>query len=150
MTRRTLARRSVNYKIVDGTGPAIVCIGDTRVVEYGAASLDPGETAHKVAELQGRLIRALDDAGYVEAADPGRVAWLEVLAILIWLSLVTAMVYGPFAAMLVDMFPARATSIPGSRHGDDTYGLRLRKTLHDSAISSSGCIEHSGVTLISR
>ena len=40
-------------------------------------------------------------------ADPARVNWTKVIAILSVLVIYVTMVYGPIAAMLVEMFPTR-------------------------------------------
>jgi len=50
---------------------------------------------------------ALDAAGYPRRADPARIRHVRVVAILFVLLAFVAMVYGPIAAMLVEMFPTR-------------------------------------------
>ena len=51
---------------------------------------------------------ALKAAGYPTKADPARIDKVMVtVAILVYLVLLVTMVYGPIAAMLVEMFPTR-------------------------------------------
>ena len=55
--------------------------------------------------------KALDEAGF--RAAPGTVNYAGAIAIVVWLSVLIGMVYGPMAAFLVEMFPAniRSTSL---------------------------------------
>ena len=50
---------------------------------------------------------ALKDAGYPTAADPAKMNKPLIVAILVLLVIYVTMVYGPIAAMLVEMFPTR-------------------------------------------
>jgi hypothetical protein len=49
----------------------------------------------------------LKAAGYPVQADPAKVDKLKVTALLFYLVLLVTMVYGPIAAMLVELFPTR-------------------------------------------
>ena len=51
--------------------------------------------------------KALAPAGYPTSADPARVDKVKVVALLALLMIYVAMVYGPIAAFLVELFPAR-------------------------------------------
>jgi len=53
------------------------------------------------------LSAALKAAGYPAKADPAKVNNIYVIAILTYLVILVTMVYGPIAAMLVEMFPTR-------------------------------------------
>lgn len=94
--QRLLSLRAVHYVQVDASGPAMVSIAGRQI------ELDLDE-----ALLRQRLDAALDAAGYPRQADPARVAHEQVVAILFVLIACVAMVYGPLAAMLVEMFPTR-------------------------------------------
>ncbi len=59
------------------------------------------------AVLTSKLTGALKAAGYPAKADPAKVDKVKVVAILTFLVLLVTMVYGPIAAMLVEMFPTR-------------------------------------------
>ncbi|WP_028603448.1 MFS transporter [Ottowia thiooxydans] len=50
---------------------------------------------------------ALKDAGYPQRADPARIDRFTIVLILVLMTAVVAMVYGPVAAYLVELFPAR-------------------------------------------
>lgn len=51
--------------------------------------------------------RALTAAGYPDRADPARVDRATIILILVLMTAVVAMVYGPVASYLVELFPAR-------------------------------------------
>jgi MFS family permease len=57
--------------------------------------------------LSSNLSAALKAAGYPAKADPARVDSVKVTIILTYLVILVTMVYGPIAAMLVEMFPTR-------------------------------------------
>ena len=54
-----------------------------------------------------RLADALKAAGYPQKADPAQLNWPMTIVILTILVIFVTMVYGPIAAMLVEMFPTR-------------------------------------------
>ena len=96
IAKRRLSERAVRYTTVAGSGPAVVSVGGERI-EIGADD----------AATRDRLDRALAEAGYPQRADPARIEHLRVVAILLLLVVFVAMVYGPIAAALVEMFPTR-------------------------------------------
>ena len=62
---------------------------------------------NKDAMLSAALAKELKDHGYPAKADPAKVDKLMVIVILTYLVILVTMVYGPIAAMLVEMFPTR-------------------------------------------
>ena len=66
-----------------------------------------GEKTAKDAALTGKLSAALKAAGYPAKADMTKFDKFTVVVILTYLVLLVTMVYGPIAAMLVEMFPTR-------------------------------------------
>lgn len=50
---------------------------------------------------------ALAASGYPKAADPARINWTIAVALLVLMMVWATMVYGPMAAFLVELFPAR-------------------------------------------
>jgi MFS family permease len=96
VVKQLLSERAVRYTMVAHDGPVSVSV-DGRTVE---ASVD-------LASTRDHLDAALDGAGYPRQADPSRVDHLRVIGILFVLIVFVAMVYGPIAAMLVEMFPTR-------------------------------------------
>ncbi len=95
IAKRRLSDRAVRYTFVAGSGAARVSVGPQRVeIDTDAAT-------------QLRLTAALDAAGYPARADPARIDHWRVVAILFLLIVFVTMVYGPIAALLVEMFPTR-------------------------------------------
>ena len=62
---------------------------------------------NKDAMLTAALAKELKDHGYPAKADPAKVDKVMVVVILTYLVILVTMVYGPIAAMLVEMFPTR-------------------------------------------
>ncbi len=96
LAKRRLSDRAVRYTLLAGSGPALVSVGTERV-----EIADDSEAARR------RLDAVLDAAGYPSRADPARIDPLRVVGILFLLIVFVAMVYGPLAALLVEMFPTR-------------------------------------------
>ncbi len=70
-----------------------------------AAKLLTAEEAAGVAEMP---VYTIDKGGaFAMVADPARVSWLMVIAVLTVLVIYVTMVYGPIAALLVELFPTR-------------------------------------------
>jgi len=61
----------------------------------------------KDAVVSARLGAALKAAGYPAKADPAKINKPLLVALLFWLMILVTMVYGPIAAMLVELFPTR-------------------------------------------
>ena len=70
----------------------------------GTGSDDAQDEEHGILDGVGA---ALAKAGYPTRADPDRIDYPMVLALLTLLVLLVTMVYGPIAAWLVELFPAR-------------------------------------------
>ena len=62
---------------------------------------------NKDAMLSAALAKELKEHGYPTKADPAKVDKVMVIIILTYLVILVTMVYGPIAAMLVEMFPTR-------------------------------------------
>ncbi|CAN7405136.1 MFS transporter [Rhizobium sp. LjRoot98] len=70
-----------------------------------AAKLLTAEEAAGVTEMP---VYTIDKGGsFSMVADPARVSWLTVIAVLTVLVIYVTMVYGPIAALLVELFPTR-------------------------------------------
>ncbi|ABF53658.1 MFS transporter [Sphingopyxis alaskensis] len=106
IAKSALARAGIPYANEDGPydGRALVRVGDEDIpvidkAQFGAA-----------------LTPALAAAGYPPKADPAAIDKPLVVAILFYLVLLVTMVYGPIAALLVELFPSRirytAMSLP--------------------------------------
>ncbi len=109
MAKRILANHSVSYQ-TDPTGTpgqATVRIGTTDITVPPAQGQAPDEARRAAASFRHAVDRALAAHGYPTQADPERIHAPLVVAILSYLMVLVAMVYGPLAAMLVEMFPTR-------------------------------------------
>ncbi|MED5618238.1 MFS transporter [Ideonella sp. BN130291] len=107
IAKQVLAGRSVSYDNQAGTGPAKIQIGDKTIEAYASKGLPPDEAKAKDAAFKKDVGAALKEAGYPEKADPNKIDKVKVVAILTLLVIYVTMVYGPIAAMLVEMFPTR-------------------------------------------
>ena len=94
VAKSTLAKAGVSYAY-EPYGEGEITIGD-RAIEVGDLS-----------SYSNRIGKALNDAGYPEKAAPDQVNRPLVVAILFLLVLYVTMVYGPIAALLVELFPTR-------------------------------------------
>ncbi len=97
-----LARSGVSYANL-AAAP-----GSPARLEVGAATIAaPEGGAEAIAAFQAEARAALTAAGYPERADPAEVNKPLVVLILFVLVLYVTMVYGPIAALLVELFPTR-------------------------------------------
>jgi len=104
-----LASASVSYENAPGAAgvPATIKIGETVIPSYSSKGLPADEAKKKDAEFKKLVANDLKAAGYPTKADPAKVDKFMVIAILTYLVLLVTMVYGPIAAMLVELFPTR-------------------------------------------
>jgi len=109
IAKQVLAGASVSYENAPGAAgsPAVIKIGDTSITSYTSKGLPADEAKKKDGEFKKAVAEALKAAGYPTKADPARIDKVMVTAILFYLVLLVTMVYGPIAAMLVEMFPTR-------------------------------------------
>ncbi|HEU4727145.1 MAG TPA: MFS transporter [Kofleriaceae bacterium] len=102
-------------------GQAVVTrIGDTEIVGWEPSKTGPSEDP--------RFRKALVDKGYTAAAQKSQINYPVTLLILVVLVVLVTMVYGPIAAFLVEMFPAkiRYTSMSLPYHlGNGWFGGML-------------------------
>ena len=118
--KSTLAKAGANYTAFTRermTGePARVRIGSRVLAAPDPWRLAEEDRAGAIAAFRADLERALADAGYPAKADPAAIDKPLVVAILFYLVLLVTMVYGPIAALLVELFPSRirytAMSLP--------------------------------------
>jgi MFS family permease len=82
---------------------------DNKAIAAATASVKAlsGEKTAKDATFSGKLSAALKAAGYPAKADMAKFDKVSVVIILTYLVILVTMVYGPIAAMLVEMFPTR-------------------------------------------
>ena len=110
IAKSLLAKAGIGYVSVDtefGTG-ARLKIGKAFVdIPNAPPTSEPQAHAEWVAAAESGVKAALARAGYPAKADPARVNKPLVVAILFLLVLYVTMVYGPIAALLVELFPSR-------------------------------------------
>jgi MFS family permease len=112
IAKRYLVQNSVSYDNVAGPAgsAAVVKIGDKTVEAPtgNVVNLKFDEASAKaIAAFKKEVADDLKLAGYPTKADPAKTNKGLVVALLFWLVLLVTMVYGPIAAMLVEMFPTR-------------------------------------------
>jgi hypothetical protein len=109
IARTQLANASVAYTNVAGEPGSVASIkvGDKVINGYDASATPKEELAAKDAAFKKELGDAIKGAGYPTKADPAQINKPMVLLLLTILVLYVTMVYGPIAAMLVEMFPTR-------------------------------------------
>lgn len=104
-----LAAASVAYSNVDAAAGTIatVKVGDTLITSYDANGLSKEEADAKGKAFSKELSDAIKAHGYPTKADPNQINYGMTLLLLFILVIYVTMVYGPIAAMLVEMFPTR-------------------------------------------
>ncbi|WP_179950586.1 MFS transporter [Aquabacterium olei] len=107
IAKQVLAANSVNYENVSGDGVAVIKVGDREIASYSSAGLSADDAKAKDAAFKKEVVQAIRDAGYPAKADPAKLNKPLVIAILTLLVIYVTAVYGPIAAMLVEMFPTR-------------------------------------------
>ncbi|MGC4365892.1 MFS transporter [Hydrogenophaga sp. R2] len=109
IAKQVLAASSVSYENEPGAAGSVATIkvGDTVITGYTSKGLQADQAKAKDAEFKKSVSEALKAAGYPAKADPAKVNKLMIIAILTYLVILVTMVYGPIAAMLVEMFPTR-------------------------------------------
>ena len=109
IAKQVLAGASVSYDNAAGEAgaPATIKIGETVIPSYTSKGLSAAEAKAKGDAFKKSVADALKTAGYPTKADMDKVDTFMVIAILTYLVILVTMVYGPVAAMLVEMFPTR-------------------------------------------
>lgn len=109
IAKSLLSQAGVSYASAHGPAGSVaqVRVGSATVESARGDGLDrPGLTALK-GEVSGRLKAALASAGYPQVADPQQTNPFALFAIILVLVVAATALYGPQAAALVEMFPAR-------------------------------------------
>ncbi|WP_233235798.1 MFS transporter [Bordetella sp. LUAb4] len=104
-----LARNSVNYKneAAPAGSVAKVRIGNDEFTSFEGAGVPTADFKAKVADMDKTLTAAIRAHGYPAKADPAQANNVMTVVLLTILVIYVTMVYGPIAAMLVEMFPTR-------------------------------------------
>ena len=145
IAKRFLVQNSVSYENVAGPAgsPAVVKIGDKAITAPTGNVVNlkfDEESVKAIAAFKKEVAEQLKAAGYPTKADPAQMNKLVMIAILAYLVLLVTMVYGPIAAMLVEMFPTRIryTSMSLPYHiGNGWFGGLLPTTAF-AIVASTG------------
>lgn len=145
IAKRYLVQNSVSYDNVAGPAgsPAVVKIGNKPITapEGNVVKLKFDEASAKsIAAFKKEVGDDLKAAGYPTKADPAKMNKLMVLVVLTYLVILVTMVYGPIAAMLVELFPTRIryTSMSLPYHiGNGWFGGLLPTTAF-AIVASTG------------
>lgn len=139
-----LAKGSVNYSGEDAAPGTVaqVKIGETVIESFEGAGLPAEEMKAKTDAFTAAMTAAVAAAGYPAKADPAQTNYVMTTLLLIYLVILVTMVYGPIAAMLVELFPTRIryTSMSLPYHiGNGWFGGFL-PTVSFAMVAASGDI----------
>jgi MFS family permease len=113
-----LAKGGISYSKVEAPAGTVaeIRIGNTVLTAPDPAKVKGDERKAAIAKFQDEARAALAKAGYPAKANPDEINTPVVIAILTYLVLLVTAVYGPIAALLVELFPTRirytAMSLP--------------------------------------
>ncbi|MBV8306367.1 MAG: MFS transporter, partial [Gammaproteobacteria bacterium] len=109
IAKAALAKAGVPYR--NEAAPvgtvALVRIGDTQVPSVEGGRMSGAEFKTATGDFSKALGGKLKEAGYPASADSAQINYPMVLLLLVILVIYVTMVYGPIAAWLVELFPAR-------------------------------------------
>jgi MFS family permease len=150
IAKRALAQSSASSETVEAAAgaPTVVKVGEKEIAVPTASKL----TEHKfdeastkaIAAFKKELGEAMKAAGYPAKADMAKANVPLVIAILFVLVLYVTMVYGPIAAMLVEMFPTRIryTSMSLPYHIGNGWFGGLLPSITFAMVAQNGNIYH--------
>ncbi|AZD47759.1 MFS transporter [Pseudomonas chlororaphis] len=109
LAKSVLAKKAIPYQNQKAEPGAVaqVRIGDKVMPSFEGTGMPAADFKARNDAFVASLGTALKDAGYPEKADPAKTNYPAVLALLTLLVVYVTMVYGPIAAWLVELFPAR-------------------------------------------
>jgi MFS family permease len=109
IAKSLLAKRAIPYENQAGEPGSVaqVRIGERVLPSFDGSSLAAADFKTQNDAFTATLGTALKEAGYPEKADPAKIHYPMVLLLLTILVIYVTMVYGPIAAWLVELFPAR-------------------------------------------
>ncbi|WP_374384952.1 MFS transporter [Dongia sp.] len=139
-----LAKGSVNYanEAAPAGTVAQVKIGETVIDSFDGHGLSADDMKAKTEAFTAAMTAAVTAAGYPAKADPAQINHVMVTLLLVYLVILVTMVYGPIAAMLVELFPTRIryTSMSLPYHiGNGWFGGFL-PTVSFAMVAASGDI----------
>ncbi|MCY1223682.1 H+ symporter family protein [compost metagenome] len=149
IVKRTLAQASASYEVVDAPAgtTATVKIGGTEIPSFNASLVPAGHSfddasKKQIASFKKQVADSMAAAGYPTKADPAQMNTIMVLVLLTILVIYVTMVYGPIAAMLVELFPTRIryTSMSLPYHIGNGWFGGLLPTISFALVAQNGNI----------
>ncbi len=110
IARQALIASSVNFRMEDAPAGSVakVKVGDKEFDSFNGAALDGKAFGDQKAAFTKQVTEAVAAAGYpTKGADPAAINMPLMIIVLFYLVILVTMVYGPIAAALVELFPAR-------------------------------------------
>jgi MFS family permease len=109
IAKSLLSKAGVSYarEDLEPGANAVIVVGGRELPAPDPRTLEGAERSAAISAYQKEVSGVLAEAGYPLKADPAGVDRWKVVAIIMLTTVFTAMVYGPMAAMLVELFPAR-------------------------------------------
>ena len=109
IAKNWLAKKAIPYRNESASHEEIakIRIGQKIIESFDGRNLSKEDFKNKYSEFEFVIGEAVKSAGYPQSADPDKINYPMVLLLLTILVLYVTMVYGPIAAWLVEMFPAR-------------------------------------------
>jgi MFS family permease len=106
IAKSALSKAGLNYDNVAAPAGTLaqIKVGDTVINTFDGKAADAKAQGKTFDESLGSTLKA---AGYPAKADPSQINWPMSVVILTIMMIYVTMVYGPIAAMLVEMFPTR-------------------------------------------
>jgi MFS family permease len=106
IAKAALSKAGLNYENVAAPAGTLaeIKVGDTVVNTYDGKAADAKDQGKAFDKTIASTLKA---AGYPAKADPSQINWPMAVVILTIMMIYVTMVYGPIAAMLVEMFPTR-------------------------------------------
>jgi len=145
IAKRYLVQNSVSYDNAVGEpgSAAVVTIGDKHVTAPEGTVVNHAfdeESTRAIDAFKKEMAEDLRLAGYPVKADPDKMNKLVMLIILTYLVILVTMVYGPIAAMLVELFPTRIryTSMSLPYHIGNGWFGGLLPTTSFAIVASTG------------
>lgn len=128
-----LAKAGISYENVEAAPGTVasIAVGQRVIPAIDPTAVQSTDRAAAIATFQGDVTAALADAGYPANADPDAIDKPMVVFVLFVLVFYVTAVYGPIAAMLVELFPTniRYTSMSLPYHiGNGWFGGFLPTT----------------------
>ena len=144
IAKQVLASSSVNYETIAGSGTTKIKIGDVEIESYTSSGIPADEAKKKDGEFKKAVSEALKAAGYPPKADPAKMNKPLIVGILVILVIYVTMVYGPIAAMLVELFPTRIryTSMSLPYHIGNGWFGGLLPTISFAMVAQNGNVYH--------